>query len=472
MGNTLAPLTGSLYPIIYSNDTKGGFHQSLTIADRNAIPALRRQLGMLCTVLDAGSGTPVTYQLLGGLLDANWVVFASSAATSGSFVDLTNKPTTLAGYGITDALTTTQAANGITGTDITNWNTAYGWGNHAGLYRPIGYVPTWSEITSNPFSFASLANDQLLKYNSASGQWENWTPNYLTSSSGLSSIAGTVNQITASSSTGAVTLSLPATIAGLTSITATEFIGALNGNATTATTAGSYTGNMVGDVTGTQGATVVGKVNGKNIILGGDLTTSGAFATILTSTASTAVTLPTTGVLATLGGAESITGVKTFNNGMIAILGSSTGTTTVSTSNATTVNNTITLPATTGTIALTSDIASVAGVLYKGIVADLSTFNGLNWSNIIAGNNLGTSIPNTICSLDPSSYTWIAFPKAWGTQNFFYLYGSPTAIAYAVLDGFEKRIIPAATTGSIDYQVWVFKTTPDIAVSLIVNNNN
>lgn len=37
-----------------------------------------------------------------------------------------------------------------------NWNTAYGWGNHAGLYRPIGYVPTWSEITSKP-SFATVA---------------------------------------------------------------------------------------------------------------------------------------------------------------------------------------------------------------------------------------------------------------------------------------------------------------------------
>ena len=31
-----------------------------------------------------------------------------------------------------------------------NWNTAYSWGNHAGLYRPISYVPTWSEVTSKP----------------------------------------------------------------------------------------------------------------------------------------------------------------------------------------------------------------------------------------------------------------------------------------------------------------------------------
>lgn len=44
------------------------------------------------------------------------------------------------------------------GTSITdnsaNWNTAFGWGNHAGLYRPIGYVPSWGEITSKPTTIA------------------------------------------------------------------------------------------------------------------------------------------------------------------------------------------------------------------------------------------------------------------------------------------------------------------------------
>lgn len=43
-------------------------------------------------------------------------------------------------------------AKGITSGNITNWNTAFGWGNHAGLYRPISYVPAWSEITSKPTS--------------------------------------------------------------------------------------------------------------------------------------------------------------------------------------------------------------------------------------------------------------------------------------------------------------------------------
>jgi hypothetical protein len=53
-------------------------------------------------------------------------------------------------------MSTSHPANGISRTDITNWNTAFSWGNHAGLYRPIGYVPDWSEITGIP-TFATVA---------------------------------------------------------------------------------------------------------------------------------------------------------------------------------------------------------------------------------------------------------------------------------------------------------------------------
>ena len=131
MGNSLAPLPGSLYPIVFANDAKGGHHQVADIATRDLIPSLRRIQGMLCTVLDAGSGTPKTYQLLGGILNTNWVVFApggsalSTVATSGSFSDLTGKPTTVAGYGILDAMTTAHPANVITAANITDWGSAY-----------------------------------------------------------------------------------------------------------------------------------------------------------------------------------------------------------------------------------------------------------------------------------------------------------------------------------------------------------
>jgi hypothetical protein len=56
----------------------------------------------------------------------------------------------------TDPIFTSHAANGITATNITNWNTAFNWGNHSGLYRPISYVPAWSEIIGKP-TFATVA---------------------------------------------------------------------------------------------------------------------------------------------------------------------------------------------------------------------------------------------------------------------------------------------------------------------------
>ena len=86
-----------------------------------------------------------------------------------SFADITSKPTTLAGYGITDAYPLTgnpsgfltsfietdpifsaSAAAGITGTNITNWNAAHGWGNHASAgYATESYVNAQGFITSS-----------------------------------------------------------------------------------------------------------------------------------------------------------------------------------------------------------------------------------------------------------------------------------------------------------------------------------
>ena len=40
--------------------------------------------------------------------------------------------------------------------NIANWNMAFGWGNHVGLYRPISYVPAWIDVTGKP-TFALVA---------------------------------------------------------------------------------------------------------------------------------------------------------------------------------------------------------------------------------------------------------------------------------------------------------------------------
>ncbi|OFX42031.1 MAG: hypothetical protein A2W95_14825 [Bacteroidetes bacterium GWA2_40_14] len=95
------------------------------------------------------------------------------------FDNLSSRPITLSGYGITDAMSTSHAANGITSTNISNWNSAYGWGNHASA----GYLTSYTEtdpVFNGNFSISSPSNNQLLKYNSVLSKWENWTPSYLT----------------------------------------------------------------------------------------------------------------------------------------------------------------------------------------------------------------------------------------------------------------------------------------------------
>jgi len=57
------------------------------------------------------------------------------------FDNLTNKPTTLLGYGITNAMSTSHPANEITELNKTYWNLAFSWGNHANA----GYLTNFTE---------------------------------------------------------------------------------------------------------------------------------------------------------------------------------------------------------------------------------------------------------------------------------------------------------------------------------------
>ena len=91
-----------------------------------------------------------------GITDALALGTSSTTALAGnttfSFASLTGKPTTLAGYGITDGYSNSKVDDritnaGVTSAKVTNWDTAYSWGNHASA----GY------LTSVPAqSFASL----------------------------------------------------------------------------------------------------------------------------------------------------------------------------------------------------------------------------------------------------------------------------------------------------------------------------
>jgi hypothetical protein len=113
------------------------------------------------------SGTTVSYD------NSTYLTTSSAASTyvslSGSYANpawitslgwgkITSTPTTISGYGITNAYTDAQiqnffnGANAITGYNKSNWDTAYGWGNHASggyltgitstqVTNALGYTP-------------------------------------------------------------------------------------------------------------------------------------------------------------------------------------------------------------------------------------------------------------------------------------------------------------------------------------------
>ena len=190
----------------------------------------------------------------------------------------------------------------------------------------------------------------------------------------LSSTLGVTGAATLSSTLG-VSDTISATLASGTglAVTANATIGGtlgVTGNSTFGTiTAGTWQGTIINPTYGGTGVN-----NGsKTITLGGDLTTSGAFATTLASTANTNVTLPTTGTLATLANTETFTN-KTLTSPVISSI-VNTGTLTLPTSTDTLVgrattdtltNKTLTSPvissiSNTGTLTLPTSTDTLVG---------------------------------------------------------------------------------------------------------------
>ena len=179
---------------------------------------------------------------------------------------------------------------------------------------------------------------------------------------------------------------------GLDDITATGTI-----------TTGTWNADVI---VGQYGGTGVANT-GKTITLGGNLTTSGAYATTLTVTALTNVTLPTTGTLATLAGAESLTNKK---------LGSLTSNGLVTTSGGDgTLSVTTTLGVGTGGTGTTT--AFTAGsVVFAGASGVYSQDNAnLFWDDTNNRLGIGTATPSYVLDVVTATAD-VRFTSSTGTN--------------------------------------------------------
>ena len=115
-----------------------------------------------------------------------------------------------------DPVFTASPAGSITLSKLTEWDGAYGWGDHgAAGYLTSVALPDLTDVT-----IASLVTGDLIKYNASTSQWENFTPAYLTAESDtLDTITGRGNTTSNNLTIGDLTITGNLTVQGTTTNT-------------------------------------------------------------------------------------------------------------------------------------------------------------------------------------------------------------------------------------------------------------
>jgi hypothetical protein len=129
--------------------------------------------------------------------------FEANTLTAGANITITNGPGSItissAGGVETDPIFTASAAFGITSGDISNWNTAYGWGNHA----LAGYLTSYTETDPTvPAHVKSITTTNISNWNTAYGWGDHATAGYQAAATALTTsttfggdVSGTYNAI-------------------------------------------------------------------------------------------------------------------------------------------------------------------------------------------------------------------------------------------------------------------------------------
>ena len=113
-----------------------------------------------------GTGTPAKVGGVGGAfyvlsgIDNSYVLLANPlGATTLTYAGIETLDTTAAGIEVSGTIT-------ATGGNSTNWNTAYSWGDHAGLYSPAGqsdFYSTWNPVARSTSTWYTPTTDVVVR---------------------------------------------------------------------------------------------------------------------------------------------------------------------------------------------------------------------------------------------------------------------------------------------------------------------
>ncbi len=258
-----------------ASTTKGFLLPRMTTTQQNAIPSPATGL-LIFNTTDNGfkvnTGTPAapvwTPLLFSGnaITSVNGLTGATqtfTTGTSGSDFGISSSGSAHT-FNIPTASATNRGALSAADWSIFNGKqTALGFTPYNAT-NPSGYISSSSFAGATDATISSPANGQILQYNIVTGKWVNTTPGFLSSYTETDPIVRAINGIVKSNGT-----TISAAVAGTDYVTPSGNI---------AGSAGSFTGNLAGEVTGTQSATVVGNAAVIGKVLTGYTSGSGTVA--------------------------------------------------------------------------------------------------------------------------------------------------------------------------------------------------
>ena len=302
-------------------------------------------------VVSSGGTTPVismpaaTTSVNGYLTSANWNTFNGKASISD--ITVTNLTGTVGFDKGGTGQVTQQAAMNALAAAVTTGSYLRGNGTNVVMSTiQAGDVPTLNQNTTGTAAIATTATttNDVATATTVYPLWSSATSGnngVKTSSTKLSFVPSTgILTATGFAGSGASLTSIPngaltnssvtigstsislgstvTTFTGLSSVTSTTFVGALTGNASTATTAG----NVTGVVASANGGTGVN--NGSSTLtMAGSHVLAGAFTSTFTFTGTTGVTFPTSGTLLSTAAAVTVpqggTGLTTLTSGSVLV---------------------------------------------------------------------------------------------------------------------------------------------------------